>query len=107
LNNNCCYTFAIKQLTCQGDVSKRLDNAFTNIPLGTDIQLSFGYILTFIGGTSKNATIMLSNPIFIPNINFNILNESYKIFDLPCECGFFRLSIAARLTPCETSCSVS
>jgi len=107
LDNNCCYTFAIKQLTCQGDVSKRFDNTHTNTPVGTEIPLSFGYTLTFISGTGKNATILLSNPIYIPNINFNILNESFKVFDLPCECGFFKLYIAARQAPCETSCSVN
>lgn len=106
MDNNCCYTFAIKQLTCQSGVSKRLDNTYTNTSVGTEFPLSFGYTLTYISGTTKNCTILLSNPVYIPDINFNILNESYKVFDLPCECGTYRLYIAARLSPCETSCSV-
>ncbi|MDD2376453.1 MAG: hypothetical protein PHD15_03530 [Clostridia bacterium] len=103
----CPYTFAIKQLLCQGGINKRLDNTYINTAVGTEIPLSFGYVLTLIAGTCKNSTIMLTNPIYIPNINFIILNESFKIFDLPCECGTYRLHIAARLAPVETFCSVN
>jgi len=104
LDKFCPYTFAIKQLLCQGGISKRLDNTYINTPVGTEIPLSFGYILTLVAGTGKNCTIMLTNPIYIPNINFIVLNESFKVFDLPCECGSYRLHIAARLAPVETLC---
>jgi hypothetical protein len=107
LNNNCPYTFAIKQIVCQGGVSKRFDNTYTNTPVGSEIPLSIGYVLTFIRGTCKNCTVRISNPLFIPDINFNILNESFKVFDLPCECGTYRLHIAARLAPVETFCNVN
>lgn len=107
MNNNCPYTFAIKQLLCQSGVAKRLDNTYVNTPVGSEIPLSFGYILTLIDGTTKNCTILLSNPIYIPNVNFIVLNESFKVFDLPCECGSYRVNIAARLAPVETFCSVT
>jgi hypothetical protein len=106
LNNNCPYTFVIKQLACQSGVYKRFDNTYTNTPVGTKIPLNFGYVLTLIAGTCRNCTITLSNPIYIPTINFNILNGSYKIFDLPCECGTYRVYIGAILAPAETSCNV-
>jgi hypothetical protein len=107
LDNQCPYTFAIKQNLCQSGIAKRLDNTYTNTPVGSEIPLSFGYILTLIAGTCKNCTIRLSNPIFIPDINFNILNESFKVFDLPCECGTYRVHIAARVSPVETLCNVT
>lgn len=106
MDNNCPYTLAIKQLTCQSGVYKRFDNTHIGLPVGSEIPLNFGYVLTLVAGTPRNCTIMLSNPIYIPNINFNILNESYKIFDLPCECGTYRVYIAARLAPAQTLCEV-
>jgi hypothetical protein len=106
LDNNCPYTLAIKELTCQSNVSKRFDNSHIALPVGSEIPLSFGYTLILVAGTCKNCTITLSNPIFIPDINFNILNGSFKIFDLPCECGTYRLFVAARLAPAETCCEV-
>lgn len=107
MNNKCPYTLAIRQFACQGYIDKRLDNIYTNTQIGTEIPISFGYTITLISGTTRNCTIRISNPLFIPDINFNILNGSFKEFDLPCECATFRVTVGARLGPGVTSCKVS
>lgn len=103
--NEICYTLAIKQKTCQSSVNKIFDNVYTNIGVGTDVPLQFGYTLTYLAGTCAHCTIQLSNPIYIPTLNFNIPNDSYKIFDLPCECGTYRVYVGAILSPCTECCS--
>lgn len=106
MDNNCPYTIAIKQLVCKSYVNKRLDNVYTSTPIGTDIPLDFGYTLTLISGNRVKLTIRLSNPIYIPPVTFNVINEGYKVFDLPCECGTFRVYVAARLDPAVTACCI-
>lgn len=100
--NSCCYTIVIKQIVCDNGVPRRIDNAHTNLSPNTVIKLEFGYSLTFINGTDKHATIMISNDLFIPNISFVILSGSYKIFDLPIPGGSYRVYVAARKVCCET-----
>lgn len=106
MDNNCPYTLAIKELACQGYIDKRFDKIYTNVPVGTELPVNFGYTVTLIAGTTRNCTIRLSNPLFIPDINFNIANGSFKQFDLPAECATYRLFIGARLGPGLTSCNV-
>lgn len=107
MNNKCPYTLAVKQFACQGYIDKILDNVYANTQVGTEIPLSFGYTFTLISGTLRNCTIRISNPVFIPDISFNIPNGSFKEFDLPCECATFRVRIAARLGPGATLCNVN
>lgn len=103
MEGSCCYTLNIRQLTCQNGVSRNFDNVNTSVNPGTDIDLNFGYRLRFIGGTNNAATIAISNDISLPSTVFNIPNGSYRVFDLPCECGTYRIFIGATLAPCGVS----
>ena len=105
--NDVCYTLTIKQKTCQTTIGKTFDNVYTNIPVGTVIPLQFGYTLKYISGTALAATVQLINPIFIPTLNFNIPDNTFKIFDLPCECASYRVFVGAILSPCFQTCTVS
>jgi hypothetical protein len=106
LNGN-CYTLAIRQNTCQSNVNKNFENIYTNIAEQTEIPLSFGYTLTYINGTSTNISITLSNPIFIPNISFTIPADTFVIYDLPCECGTFRVYVGAKKISCAPTCCIN
>ena len=95
-----CYTIAIRQITCQNGIPRNIDNVYTNITSGSTIPLSFGYNATFISGTNNRASIQISNPNFIPNLIFNIANNTYKIFDLPKESGTLRVYIGVTIIDC-------
>ncbi len=99
--NNCCYTLAVRQRTCQNGVARITDNVYTNISNGSTYNLSFGYKLTIIDINTAGISIKISNPDFIPSLIFNIPSDSYKIFDLPKESGTLRVYIGIRCTCCE------
>lgn len=99
--NNFCYTLAIRQRTCENGVARYTDNVYTNVTNGTEILLNFGYILTFISSNSDSVTIQLSNPDQIPNLLFNITNNSYKVFDLPVQNGTARIYVGATGISCN------
>ncbi|MEG1009436.1 MAG: hypothetical protein RSE41_08905 [Clostridia bacterium] len=105
--NNVCYTIVIKQETCQNGISKVINNTYTNVVVNTEILLNFGYNLKCINNTSTQCIVQILNDIYIPSLTFSIYNESYKIFDLPCECGSYRVYIGVTLGSCADSCCVS
>lgn len=103
MDDSCCYTLQIQQRACQNSILRNTDNTYTNVKPGTKIELNFGYILTFISGTSNYATISLENILFLPSTNFNIPNNSVRVFDLAAECANYRVAIIAELAPCYDS----
>ncbi|MCX8074982.1 MAG: hypothetical protein N2749_05290 [Clostridia bacterium] len=103
MEGSCCYTLNIRQLTCQNGITRNFDNLHTSVNANTVIDLSFGYKLTFLNGTGNVATISISNDISLPATVFNIPNGSFRVFDLPCECGTYRVYIGATLAPCGIS----
>lgn len=100
MDNSCCYSLTLNQVTCQNGISMTPNSTHTNLTSGTDIELYFGYILRFVTGNQTYATISIRNEIFLPETTFNIPEGSYRVFDLPCECGTYRLAIRANLVPC-------
>ena len=54
---NCCYTLAIRQITCQNGVSRTVDNVYTNISIGTVISLNFGYSITIVSISNSGISI--------------------------------------------------
>ena len=100
MNNTCCFTFNIRQFTCQNGITRNFDNIHTNILPGTDIQLNFGYIFSFLSGTANTASIAISNNLTLPSVVFNIPSGSFRVFDLPCECGTYRVFVGAVPAPC-------
>lgn len=104
-DNCCCYTLAIRQICCQNSISRCIDNVYTNITVGSSISLNFGYNVTITNTNCNSVTIKLTNNNFIPDLIFNIPNNSYKIFDLPQESGTLRVFIGARQTCCPISCA--
>ena len=101
---NCCYTLAIRQITCQNGVSRTVNNVYTNISIGTVISLNFGYSITIVSISNSGISIQLSNPDFIPNLIFNIPCNSYKIFDVPKESGTLRIYVGVKQVCCEQVC---
>ena len=99
--NDYCYTLAIKQRTCENGVARTSENVYTNVVNGSEISLNFGYKVTFISSTSSYATIEISNPEQIPNLLFNIANNSYRIFDLPVQSGTLRVYIGITRINCS------
>lgn len=104
MQNECCYTLAIRQRTCQNGVARTTDNVYTNIAIGSVISLSFGYSVTIVSISRRHITIQLANNDFIPQLIFNIPVGSYKIFDLPKESGTLRVYIGATEVCCEPIC---
>lgn len=100
----CCFALAIRQRSCQNGISKNIDNVYTNITTKTSIPLELGYKLTVISISCTSITIKISNPDFIPDLVFNIPNNSFKIFDLPQEACLFRVAIGIKQICCATSC---
>lgn len=101
--NNCCYNIIIRQNTCENGISRVFNNTYTNIELGTNIELNFGYTLKYLQGNSNFATIQFNNDLIIPATSFNIPNGSYKVFDLPCQCGTYRVYIGVATGCCSIS----
>lgn len=101
----CCYTLAIRQISCQNSISRCIDNVYTNISIGSKIPLEFGYNVTCIKVSCSSVTIQITNPNFIPKLIFNIPNNSFKIFDLPLQSGTLIVIIGARQTCCPLSCA--
>ncbi len=99
--NNFCYTIAVRQRTCENGVARNTDNVYTNVTPESEISLHFGYVLTFISGSSGFATIQLSNNEMIPNLIFNIPTGGYKIFDLPVQSGHLRVYIGITSINCS------
>ncbi len=104
-NSCCCYTLAIRQISCQNSISRCIDNVYTNIFIGSSISLDFGYKITITNTTCCGVNIKLTNCNFIPDLTFNIPNDSYKIFDLPQESGTFKVFIGAKKTCCPATCA--
>ncbi len=107
MNDSCCYSLQISQQICESGISRTQTNTYTNLTPNTTIELEFGYTLTFISGTSTYATIRLENDILLSPTNFNIPNCSQntrltRVFNLPCQCGTYILSICAILVTCPT-----
>lgn len=99
----CCYNIVIRQNTCENGISRVYNNTYTNVEPGTDITLNFGYTLRYLQGTSGFATIQINNDFIIPATNFNIPNGSYRVFDLPCQCGTYRVYVGVNLGDCSIS----
>lgn len=91
--NNLCYNILIKQVTCQNGVPRIVNNTYSNIKVGTIIQLSFGYTIKITAINDSNIEIMLSNPNYISDIYFTIPISSYKQFNLPKENGTLRVYV--------------
>lgn len=106
MNNLCCHTLNIRQLTCENGISRTLENDYTNLTSGTEIPLNFGYILKYLGSSASNAVISIHNPLSLSPLTFNIPNGSYRVFDLPCECGTYRVLLNATPSPCYVSSSL-
>lgn len=100
MNENCCYNLTVDQSMCQNGISRSFTNTYTNVTTGKIIPLEFGYTMQFISGNNTNTTIRLQNEIFLPQTTFNIPVNSYRVFDLPCECGTYRLAVRTRIVPC-------
>lgn len=98
-----CYNVVIQQHTCENNISRVYNNVHTNIGSDTQIPLQFGYTLKFLQGTANFATIQIINDFFMPATNFNIPNGSYRVFDLPCQCGTFRVFIGMSTGVCSYS----
>ena len=103
--NNCCYTIAIRQRRCENGIPRQFDNVYTNATLNSVFPLSFGYSVTFTSISRNYITIRISNPNFIPDINFNIPLDNYNIFDLPIETGSLRVYIGAIAVNCSCQSS--
>lgn len=101
----CCYTLAIRQMSCQNSISRCIDNVYTNITNGSNIPLDFGYNVSCICVNCSSVTIQITNPNFIPTLIFNIPNDSYKIFDLPTQSGTLIVIIGAKQTCCPPTCA--
>ena len=101
----CCFALAIRQKSCQNGISKNIDNIYTNITIGSTIPLEFGYKISVISINCSNTTIKLSNPDFIPDLVFNIPNDSFKIFDLPQEACSLQILVGAKQICCPTTCA--
>lgn len=103
----CCFALAIRQRSCQNSISRCQDNIYTNITNGSTISLEFGYSITVISVNCSSITIRLSNQNFIPDLVFNIPNDSYKLFDLPQESGTLRVLVGVKQVCCSTTTSAN
>lgn len=100
----CCFALAIRQKSCQNSISRCIDNVYTNITLGSSIPLEFGYNITVTNITCSKITIKLSNPDFIPDLTFNITNNSFKLFDLPQQACCLQVCIGVKQISCPPTC---
>lgn len=98
-----CYNIVIRQNTCENGISRVYNNTYTNVEAGVDIPLQFGYTLRYLQGNTNYATVQFINNFFMPATNFNIPNGSYRVFDLPCECGTFRIFVGVTTGNCSIS----
>ena len=101
MNNN-CYSVYIKQNFCQGGIQQTVENTYSNIPENTSVDLKQGYVITFLNYTSTTLSVAFKNEIFIPDITFEIQNQTTKIFNLPCFCGTYEISICVEKISCLT-----
>lgn len=100
--NDCCYTIAIRQITCQNGIPRTIDNVYTNVEVGNIISLSFGYSIKILSINTSNIEIELSNPDYIPTLIFNIPVGHFRMFSLPKENGTLRVFIGAIAKCCKT-----
>lgn len=101
----CCFALAIRQRSCQNGISRNIDNIYTNITIGTTIPLEFGYKITVTNISCCNISIKLSNPDFIPDLIFNIPNDSFKSFDLPQQACLLQVCVGAKQISCPSICA--